>query len=465
MLPVSYEGFLEKRLSKRGKQLSYSLSRNLSSSIQRIANTRAEQIGFYRFLNNAIVTEDVLIEEQRQRCSHLSSQRVVLCISDTTEANFFNHVNRLKPNTGLGYTAASNSGIGFLAHACFVLDARSYLPYGISDLKIWHRINKQSKTDDEVYRLPISQKESNRWIQGCRNSDKTLSQAASVIHIQDREADIYEQLMDLPKDGKTFYIIRSSHNRTTDKQYRLYEQLEQSDPIGTYNLKLSGEGNSKQHQGTVTMEVRMIKSRIKRPRERGITKDLKSFTEEITLIETRQTGVQQGEERICWRLLTTCTVNTLQDAYQVIEWYTSRWLIEELFRVVKKENFNIEASELETGWALRKLFVLLVDTAIKLFQFYICRDIEEGETPNSIASFSPDEFTCLEKLQQSLEGTTSKQKNPYKLHSLQWVIWVLSRMGGWKGYRSQRKPGLSTIINGLDKFYHFYNGWKLHNSS
>lgn len=242
MLSVSYEGFLEKRLSKRGKQLSCSLSRNFSSSIQRISCTRAEQVAFYRFLNNDVVTEDLLIEEQKQRCAQLSRQKVVLCISDTTEANFFSHYNRLKPNTGLGYTAASINGLGFLAHVCFVIDAKSYLPYGIADTKIWHRENRQSKTEDEVYRLPISQKESKKWIEGCRNADKLLSNAAAIIHIQDREADVYEQLMDLPQDRKTFYIIRSNHNRTTDKQHRLYEQLEQSAPLGTYRLQLNGEG-------------------------------------------------------------------------------------------------------------------------------------------------------------------------------------------------------------------------------
>lgn len=223
-------------------------------------------------------------------------------------------------------------------------------------------------------------------------------------------------------------------------------------------------GNSKQQKGTVEMEVRMVKVRIKRPRQRGVTKDLKSFTDEITLIETRQTNVKENEEGICWRLLTTCTANTLQDACQIIEWYTARWFIEELFRVIKKENYNIEASELERGWALRKLFILILDTAIKLFQLYICRDIEEGETANSIASFSKEEFKCLEKLQTSLEGKTAKQRNPYKQHSLQWVIWILARIGGWKGYQSQRKPGLSTIINGLDKFYTIYNGWQLQNT-
>ena len=463
MLSVNYDGLLEKRLVKRGKQLSQSLLGALSSSIQRISTSRAEQIGFYRFLNNDNVSENILIEEQRQRCSQLSAQKTVLCISDTTETNFFHHLNRLKKGTGLGYTAAPK-GIGFLAHVCIAVDAKTYFPYGITDLKLWHRLAKTGRTNEQTYKLPISEKESNKWIEGCKRSNEILTNASSVIHIHDREGDIYEQLMDLPQDDITFYIIRSNFNRTTDKDYRLYQQLEHSTPTGTYNLELSGEGNSKHQKGLVTMEVRMIKTKIKRPRERGVTKDLKPFTEEITLIETRQINVKQGEEGICWRLLTTCSVNTLEDACQVIEWYTVRWIIEELFRVVKKENLDIEESELESGWALRKLFILLIDTAIKLFQLYICRDIEEGETLESIASFSPDEFKCLEKVQAGLEGKTEKQKNPYKQHSTQWVLWILARLGGWKGYQSQRKPGMTTIINGLDRFYTLFNGWVLNNS-
>jgi len=47
---------------------------------------------------------------------------------------------------------------------------------------------------------------------------------------------------------------------------------------------------------------------------------------------------------------------------------------------LKKEGFNIEASELESGRALRKLMAMVLDTIIKLIQMHIAYNYPEGKT-------------------------------------------------------------------------------------
>jgi hypothetical protein len=58
----------------------------------------------------------------------------------------------------------------------------------------------------------------------------------------------------------------------------------------------------------------------------------------------------------------------MEDALKIIKYYESWRLIEDLFRTVKSEGASFEASELEHGKALRKLFVMPyggdTDTAI-----------------------------------------------------------------------------------------------------
>ena len=71
------------------------------------------------------------------------------------------------------------------------------------------------------------------------------------------------------------------------------------------------------------------------------------------------------------RLLTTIPVTTLSEALMIIEWYSWRWIIEEVFRILKKEGFNIEASELESGRSIKKLCLLMLDAIIKIFQMRI----------------------------------------------------------------------------------------------
>ena len=62
---------------------------------------------------------------------------------------------------------------------------------------------------------------------------------------------------------------------------------------------------------------------------------------------------------------------------------------------------------------------------------------------------------------KKLEGNTQKQKNPYKKSSLRYATWIIARLGGWKGYASERKPGITTLWVGLEKFYDTLNGYML----
>jgi hypothetical protein len=68
------------------------------------------------------------------------------------------------------------------------------------------------------------------------------------------------------------------------------------------------------------------------------------------------------------------------------------------------------------------------------------------------------EIGCLEP---TLEGHTRKQHNPHPKTSLPWAIWIVARLGGWSGYRSQVPPGMPTLVKGLRRFESIFEGWKL----
>lgn len=110
-------------------------------------------------------------------------------------------------------------------------------------------------------------------------------------------------------------------------------------------------------------------------------------------------------------MLTTKKVEDLQTALLCIEWYTCRWIIEEVFRILKKEGFNIEASELSQGKAIRKLCLMMLETIIKLFIMQIAYSSKEEIEPRSC--FTENEIECLEFQIQQLEGKIEKLKNPY----------------------------------------------------
>jgi hypothetical protein len=59
--------------------------------------------------------------------------------------------------------------------------------------------------------------------------------------------------------------------------------------------------------------------------------------------------------------------------------------------------------------------------------------------------FSQQEVELIQKFSLTLEGNIQKQKNSHPKHSLVFAIWVMGRLGGWKGYKSHRPPEIKTI--------------------
>ena len=74
--------------------------------------------------------------------------------------------------------------------------------------------------------------------------------------------------------------------------------------------------------------------------------------------------VLEGEEPIVWRLLTSEPIEDFDNAVELIECYTTRWYIEEAFRLLKTVGFDIESTELESGSVIRKLLIMAMEASI-----------------------------------------------------------------------------------------------------
>lgn len=449
----------DKRLLKRGNSILNRLFTNSIHSIRRLAVNDSEAKAFYRFLQNDKVTEADLIKNMSANCRSCVSGKSVLCIQDSSEINLYRHRNRIHKDDNLGLTNASETGLGFFIHPSFVLDAESLIPYGFADVRVWNRGHEACVKDKSHAKnmVPLDQKESYRWILSSLNSKEALSEAASVIIIQDREADIYEQFCIVP-DERTHLLVRAKANRILADKTRLFEHLSTLPKAGEYQIVLEGDNRRGIKKRTATIEVRFSKITITSNQYND--KSLPG-TKELYAIEAKE--VTQGVENpILWRLLTTLAVTDFDTALLCIEWYSCRWMIEEVFRILKKEGFNIEASELEYGKGVRKLCLLMLETIIKLFLMQMAYGMEEEQgavAPQSC--FSEQEIECMEDQMPQLEGRTEKLKNPYKPSDLKRYIWVVARLGGWKGYASERKPGVTTFWYGLQKLTAIMQGWLL----
>jgi hypothetical protein len=401
------------------------------------------------------VTEEALITELTERTGHLCADRTVLAIQDTSEINLSAHQHRLKADSGIGRLDSAKPTIGFKLHPTLVVDAQNLHPLGFASLDLWHRpIDMPDRKERHYQSLKIEDKESYKWIRASNRSKEVLHQAKQVIIIQDREGDIYDQLSTVP-DEKHHLIIRSKANRNLAEGGLLWDRLGQTESSGTYQIKIEGDSRKKVTKRDATIEVRFVKTSIKRSAsaDRNTAESTGLYA-----VEAREINSSVANP-ILWRLITSYPVLSYTDACMIVQWYSCRWLIEQLFRLLKHKGFNIEASELEQGWSIRKLSILTLSSILKIIQMRLSYESEEGQDINDV--FTESEQKCLNDLNNRLTGPTLKQVNPFDKTKLNWATWIISRIGGWKGYVSQRCAGLITMRDGLERFYLIYEGWMI----
>ena len=178
-------------------------------------------------------------------------------------------------------------------------------------------------------------------------------------------------------------------------------------------------------------------------------------------VEVAEIGATVAKkQRIRWRLLTTHAVSDAAMAAQVIAWYGQRWHVEQLFRTVKGQGLDLEASQSEDGHALQKLAVMATHAATRILQLVQAREGASALAAQEV--FAPEELDVLAALLPGCEGKTHKQQNPHPPDSLAWCAWIVARLGGWKGYRhSEGPPGPLTMRRGYERFCAIRDGYLL----
>lgn len=445
-------------MDARGNEIVKNLFVSGTHAVRQFSQSSSSLKAGYRFLENERTTEAAIIQSMAKRCSSAAKGKVVLSIQDTTEINLYNHRNRIKHDGSIGVTNAAKNGLGFMLHPSLVVDAFTLFPYGYSHVHVFNRsLERAPRVSRNMHlykQLGIAEKESNKWLHSSQTTQSVLKDAAMVIIVQDREGDIYEQFATIP-DDRTQLLIRAKSDRTLPEGGKLFSKLSSCNVAGRYSLVIEGDKRKGQQKRRAEMEVRFTAVTIKKS-----SRTAKDAAPEVTLycVEAKERAAT-GKQPVCWRLLTTIPITTLDEALMIIDWYSSRWMIEEVFRILKKEGFNVEASELGTGTAVKKLCLLTLDAIIKIFQMRIAYETDEADQLPADLCFDQTEMECLTVQCSQLEGRTEKQKNPYPKGSLRYATWVIARLGGWKGYASERKPGITTLWIGLEKFYQIFRGW------
>ena len=416
-----------------------------SSCVRRVGDgARKLEVAFHRFLSNRRVTVDRLLDGWGERTALAAYGRHVLAIQDTSEIVIKTLPGRRR---GLGKVAVGR-GRGFLLHAMLALDAAGDTCLGLVAGAIWNRPKRVASPHSK---RTLREKESKRWLETGEKAKDVLAAATCITVIGDRESDIYAVWVYLP-DERTHLIARVMHDRAITGETTLYRFSETLEAADTRTITLKGDRS----QRNARLTLRYAPVAIQRPKN-TLEPDLPGHID-LFLVDVAEENPPKNKEAVRWRLLTTHAVKSVADAWQIVDWYKRRWVIEQFFRVLKSQGLQLEDSQLESADRLLKLAAIAAHAAVLTIQLTQARGgtiVERADI-----AFSESEIDALAEIEaRQYRGKTALQRNPHPAFSIAWAAWIIARLGGWDGYPSSKPPGPITFKHGIAYFKAYATGY------
>jgi len=436
--------FGDERLSKRMVKLLEQLSGRPESKVSAACQDPHQAKAAYRFLANDEVTIEEITKITRDVTMgkiNAAKPSVVLIPQDTSGLSY----NTLRATDGLGCMGNNKRSLGINIHSAMAISENGEV-YGLVAQKLWVRPPDDfGQSDGKRARVPIEEKESYKWIETLEKVGTTFPEDTMVVHICDREGDIYELFCKALKEG-VHYLCRRSYNRNIEDEDGLQklDDLVKSLPKG-FNITVRVPRDS--HTGRIArdaeIEVKFGKCKIQKSAQLAGNKELPESIE-VFFVSAVEIDPPLKNEAISWQLLTNVPTNNNEDALARIAWYTQRWKIETFHRTLKS-GCKVEELQSDSAEKLKKLIAIYSIIALEIMQLtYIARVYPDESCEKHLTE---DEWKILYK------AANKTKKLPEKPPTIYEAVVMIAKLGGFLGRKSDGFPGVTVIWRGLTSLY------------
>ena len=173
---------------------------------------------------------------------------------------------------------------------------------------------------------------------------------------------------------------------------------------------------------------------------------------EVTCVIAREVDAPPDVKPIEWRLLTNRTVDTLESAAELIDWYRARWDIELLFLVLK-EGCRVEALQLSILERLERPLAWFL-----VVSWRIAKLMRLGR---ALPDLDAELFLAPEEWQAA--SILSEKPLPKEPPCLNTVVCLIAGLGGFIGRKGDGQPGAKTVWLGLQRVTDFAAGLRSSN--
>ena len=405
-------------------------------SIWLASGSRTNAKAIYRMLANEKLDRESILSSHRDAAEQRFEGGVLLAVQDTMSVNYNTH----KKTEGLGYCCEQSLGIN--VHSCLLVTPDG-IPIGLAAQSYITRDKPSSElTHEQKRQRPIDEKESYRWLETMTEAAKNAPSNAQLVHVADREGDIYELFALAEATGEKF-VIRVIHDRLGTDDGRILGSLRASKPIGYIKATIPANPAKRIKEREALLCVQLQTVDVKKPKIRNNDKTLASSLR-LTMIRVWETNAIKGVEPVEWLLATNLPTKTTQDVMTVVGYYKLRWRIER-FHYVLKSGCNIEDIQQRSVDRIEIMLLLYSIISIQIMMLtYMSRAYPQMSCD---LIFSESEWKTLYR------AANKTRQEPLQPYSLADAAIYVAKLGGFAGAKSDGPPGLKVIWIGMMNLY------------
>jgi hypothetical protein len=386
----------------------------------------------YHLFDQEDVTFTALAEPHWQQTRALATGTCLL-ISDTTETDFgggYRHV------AGLKRTLNGNNQ-GFLLHSSLMIQAETREVIGIAGQELFYR--KPRKNPKETYYCRMQRaRESQVW---GRLIDRVGVPVPNVkyLHVCDRGADNTEVFYHC-RDQQSGWVIRAAqlHRRgeaPDGSRVKLSDWLADQPVLGTYEMSVRATEKTKAR--IARLEIRAAPFVLTLPIQKSpYLKKVAPKKLAEWVVEAREINPPRGATPVRWVLHTSEPASTFEKAWQILEYYEARWMIEEFHKCLKT-GCRLESRMYETAARLEAVAGMLSVLAVRLLQM------------KTIARRQPDLPAEHVVPRPWLHMLRALRQRP--IRTINDFMRHLAGLGGFLMRKGDGEPGWITIWRGFKK--------------
>jgi Transposase DNA-binding len=413
----------------------------------------ADLRAFYRLMNCEQVTHRVLMlahNQETQRRMAASAPGVVLTLHDATELDYTSkkslehQLGQIGQGTHRGYICHNSLAVRLVPDPANDTVVPETL--GLVSQILHHRPRVAKGETKKEARERVS-RESRLWLRGVQACG-AAPPGIQCVDVSDSLSDTFEY-MAYEVTHQRHFVLRARENRKLDEPIAgvtfLFDAVRALQPAGARMIQVQTSPGRKARKTEV--QIAFTPVRLALPGKKA--GEYENHALDLWAVRVWEPNTPKNEEPLEWILLTNCPVTKLNNAFERIDWYELRWIIEEYHKGMKT-GCGIETFQFEKIVRLEPAIALISAVATTLLRL---RDAARAPDADRRPATDVVDQVYVEALASCYPGRLKGNPTILKFYM------HVARLGGHQNRKADGFPGWLTLWRGWTKLESVVTGY------